>query len=83
MGDFCMRFIAQIVSFFIWVIGTVTSILSKISPIVDDGISVIAGLIGIIGGIVWLAILRVKMRNEKLENKIKQKQLENLENIEI
>ena len=83
MGDLCMRYLAQIFSFFVWVVGTLTSFLSKVSPVIDDSISVIAGLIGIIGGIVWLAILRIKMRNEKLENEIKKKQLENLENIEI
>lgn len=78
MGDFYMRFLAQIVSFFIWIIGTLTSILSKISPVIDDSISAIAGLIGIMGGIVWLGILRIKLKNEKMESEIKKEELKRL-----
>ena len=73
-----MRFLAQIVSFFIWIIGTLTSILSKISPVIDDSISAIAGLIGIMGGIVWLGILRIKLKNEKMESEIKKEELKRL-----
>jgi hypothetical protein len=87
MGDLCMRFLTQIVSFFVWIIGTITSIASKISPIIDDSISLLAGLIGIIGGIVWISTLALKkkenvinLENAKLENEIKKKQLDNLEN---
>ncbi len=78
MGDFYMRLFAQIVSFFIWIIGTLTSILSKISPVIDDSISAIAGLIGIMGGIVWLGILRIKLKNEKMESEIKKEELKRL-----
>lgn len=83
MGDFCMKYLAQIFSFFVWVIGSLTSVVSKFSDIIDDGISIVAGIIGIIGGIVWLSILRIKKRNEKLEYEIKKKQFENLSEIEI
>jgi membrane associated rhomboid family serine protease len=90
MGDFCMRFLTQIVSFLVWIIGTITSILSKVSPIIDDSISLLAGLIGIVGGIVWISTLALKkkenvinLENAKLENEIKKKELDNLNNVEI
>jgi membrane associated rhomboid family serine protease len=70
-----MRYIAQIFSFFVWLIGTITSLLAKMNPILDDGISIVAGIIGVIGGVVWLALLRIKLKNEKIENKIKNQQL--------
>lgn len=78
-----MRYLAQIFSFFVWVVGSLTSILGRFSDAVDDGISIIAGIIGIIGGLVWLSILRIKKRNEKLEYEIKKQQLKNLSEIEI
>jgi len=83
MVEICMKYFAQILSFFVWLIGSLTSILGKFSDVIDDSISIIAGVLGIIGGIVWLSILRIKKKNEKLEYEIKKKQLENLENIEI
>lgn len=83
MGDFCMKYLAQIFSFFVWVIGSLTSVVGKFSNIIDDSISVVAGIIGIIGGLVWLSILRIKKRNEKLEYEIKKQQLKNLSETEI
>jgi len=83
MVDLCMKYVAQILSFFVWLVGSITSILGKFSDVIDDSISIIAGVLGIIGGIVWLSILRIKKKNVKLEYEIKKKQLENLENIEI
>ena len=86
MGDFCMRFIAQIFSFMVWIVGTITSIMSKISPIIDDSISLLAGIIGLIGGVIWITILilkrketKISLQNEILENLIKKKQLETME----
>lgn len=78
MGEICMKYFAQIISFFVWVIGTGTSVLAKVSPVIDDSISLIAGVIGVIGGLVWLSILRIKKRNEKLDNEIKLIELKRL-----
>lgn len=78
-----MRWMTQIFSFFVWAVGSITSIMAKFSDAIDDSISIIAGIIGIIGGIVWLSILRIKKRNEKLEYEIKKQQLKNLSEIEI
>ncbi len=83
MVDFCMRYVAQILSFFLWAVGSLTSILAKFSNVIDDSISIVAGIVGIAGGIVWLSILRLKKRNEQLEYEIKKQQLKNLENTEI
>jgi membrane protein YdbS with pleckstrin-like domain len=83
MGDFCVRYLAQIFSFFVWVIGSITSIVGKYSHAIDDSISIAAGLIGVVGGVVWLSILRIKKRNEKLEYEIKKQQLKNLSETEI
>jgi len=87
MGDLCMRFIAQIFSFMVWVVGTLTSIMSKISPVIDDSISLLAGIVGLIGGVIWITILilkrketKISLENEILENLIKKKQLEAMEN---
>lgn len=79
----CMRYLAQIFSFFVWIVGSLTSIMGRFSESIDDGISIIAGVIGIIGGLVWLSILRIKKRNEKLEYEIKKQQLKNLSETEI
>lgn len=83
MVNLCMRYVAQIFSFMVWAIGSLTSILSRCSDTIDDGISIIAGIIGLIGGVVWLSILRIKKKNEKLDYKIKKQQLKNLNEIEI
>lgn len=80
-----MRLIAQTVSGIGWVIGFVVSILSKVSPIIDDSIGIIAGLIGIVAGVIWVSILitkktegKVNLDNAKLDNKIKNAQLKQL-----
>lgn len=83
MVEVCMKWLTQILSFFVWLIGSLTSILGKFSDVVDDSISIVAGILGIIGGIVWLSILNIKKKNEKLEYEIKKQQLKNLSETEI
>jgi len=85
LGGLWARLIAQTVSGIGWVIGFVVSIISKVSPIIDDSIGIIAGLIGIIAGIIWVSILitkrvegKVNLDNAKLDNKIKNQQLKKL-----
>jgi tetrahydromethanopterin S-methyltransferase subunit E len=78
MGDFCMKLIAQIVSFFGWVIGTLVSILAKLSPILDDSISIVAGLIGVIAGLIWVSILITKRKAGKIDLEIKEIELKKL-----
>ena len=87
MGDICMKLLAQIVSGIGWVVGFLVSIIAKISPIVDDSISIIAGLIGIVAGLIWVSILltkskegKVNLDNAKLDNKIKNQELIKLQN---
>jgi len=87
MGEFCMRLVAQIISGIGWVVGFLVSILSKLSPVIDDSISIVAGLIGIIAGLIWVGILltkrkegKINLDNAKLDNKIKNQQLIKLQN---
>ena len=89
MGDFCMKFIAQIVSGIVWIVGFVVSAIAKLSPLIDDSISALAGLIGIIAGLIWVSILltkrkqgKVSLENELIENKIKTEQLKKLQSDE-
>lgn len=86
MGDFCMKFIAQIVSGFIWIVGFAVSAIAKLSPLIDDSISALAGLIGIIAGLIWVSILftkrkqgKIALDNELIENQIKKEQLKKLQ----
>lgn len=86
MGDFCMRLIAQIVSGCVFVIGTLVNLISKIWPVIDQSISTLAGIIGVFAGLIWLSILvtkhrkgKIELENAQLENQIKRKELENLE----
>jgi hypothetical protein len=60
-------------------------VLAKVSHIIDDGISIIAGIIGVIGGIIWIFTLiqkrhenKINLENAKLENKIKLEELKRL-----
>lgn len=78
MVDLCMKYLAKICSFFIWVVGTFTSIVGRYSDAIDQGISIIAGVLGIIGGIVWLSILLIKKKNERIEYEIKKEELKHL-----
>lgn len=73
-----MKYLGQIISFIVWVIGSLTHLVGKYSSVIDEGISLVAGIIGAIGGIVWLSILRIKKRNEKLEYEIKELELKRL-----
>ena len=83
MVEICMKWLTQILSFCVWLVGSLTSIIGKFSDVIDDSISIIAGVLGIVGGIVWLSILRIKKKNEKLEYEIKKQQLKNLSATEI
>lgn len=87
--DICMKYLAQIVSFLSWVAGFLISVIARISPIIDDSISLLAGVIGLFGGIVWVTILikknklvkreldrsEIELDNEILDSKIKNIQL--------
>jgi tetrahydromethanopterin S-methyltransferase subunit E len=70
-----------------WVVGFMVSVVSKLSPIIDDSISIIAGLVGIVAGLIWVGILlnkskesKVSLDNARLDNKIKNQQLIKLQN---
>ena len=78
MGDICMRLIAQVVSGIGWVVGFTVSLLAKLSPVIDDSISMVAGLIGILAGIIWVSILLTKRKSGKIELQIKEIELEKL-----
>jgi len=77
-----MKFIAQIVSGIVWVVGFILSAVAKLSPIIDDSISAIAGLIGIVAGIIWVSILLTKRKTGKIELEIKEIKLEKLKSNE-
>lgn len=85
-----MRVLANIASFFSMVFGFIISTLSKFTDVIDDSVVTITGIIGAIGAVVWLSIALIKRReakvrleNERLENKIKKQQLKNLSETEI
>lgn len=78
MVEICMKWLTQIISFCVWLIGSLTSIVGKFSDVIDDSITLVAGILGVIGGIVWLSILKIKKRNEKLDNEIKKLELKKL-----
>lgn len=87
MYDFCMKAVANIVSFTSMIFGVLVNLLAKYTHIIDDSVTTIAGFIGLVGAIIWVSIAfttrkksKIALENEKLENKIKLKQLENLEN---
>lgn len=82
MGDLCMKFIANIVSFISMIVGTLVSVLAKLTPILDDSISTIAAIVGLGGAIVWFFIAINRLKNEKLETKIKKETLKNLQSDE-
>lgn len=87
--DFCMKYLAQVISFVSWITGFFISVIARISPIIDDSISLLAGIIGLFGGIVWVTILikknklvkreldrsEIELDNEILDSKIKNIQL--------
>jgi len=87
-----MRYLAQIISFLSWIGGSIISIMARISPIIDDSISLLAGIIGLIGGVIWVLILlkknklisseltktEIELDNEILDSKIKNIQLNSL-----
>ena len=77
-----MKLIANTVSFISMVVGTLVSVLAKLTPILDDSISTIAAVVGLAGAIVWLFIAINRLKNEKLETKIKKEQLKNLQSNE-
>ena len=79
MGDLCMKFIANIVSFISMIVGTLVSVLAKLTPILDDSISTIAAVVGLAGAVIWFFIAINRLKNEKLETRIKKEQLKNLQ----
>ena len=82
MGDLCMKFIANIVSFISMIVGTLVSVLAKLTPILDDSISTIAAVVGLAGAVIWFFIAINRLKNEKLETRIKKEQLKNLQSDE-
>jgi len=82
MGEICMRLLAQILSGVTYFVGTIISILSKISPLMDDSISLLAGVIGLIGGVIWVLVSYVKLKREKIEKRIAELELKRLEESE-
>lgn len=83
MVDFCMNLIQRVFGFVFLITGLSANILSKVTEVVDVSVSIVAGLIAILGGYLWYRGNKVKLENERLENQIKKKQLENLSNTEI
>jgi uncharacterized membrane protein YfcA len=73
-----MKFIAQIVSGIVWGGGFIISAVAKLSPLIDDSISAVAGLIGIIAGVIWVSILITKRKTGKIELEIKEIELKKL-----
>jgi len=87
MGELCMRFLAKIVSLSMYLIGFLINILAQILPILDKSVTTIAGIIGIIGGFIYVGILlrknkqgKIALDNERLDNQIKREQLKKLQN---
>lgn len=80
MAEICMRYFGQIVSFMVFIIGSMTKFLGKYSHAIDDGISFFAGVVGLIGGFVWLSMLKIKKSNERLEHEIKVEELKRIKN---
>jgi hypothetical protein len=90
MGDICMRAVTNAVSFISMIFGFLVNLLAKYTHIIDDSITTFAGIVGLVGAGIWVSIAvttrkkgKVAFENEKLDNKIKRKQLENLENSQI
>ena len=86
MGELCMRVLAKIVSLSVYLIGFLINILAQFLPILDKSITTIAGIIGIIGGCIYVGILlrknkqgKVALDNERLDNQIKREQLKKLQ----
>jgi preprotein translocase subunit SecY len=87
-----MKYLAQVISFVSWITGFFISVIARISPIIDDSISLLAGIIGLLGGIIWVIILfkknklvsselsksEIELDNEILDSKIKNIQLNSL-----
>lgn len=76
--EFCQMIFTEVISRWTWFVGFVLSIMAKVSPIIDDSISIIAGLVGLAGGIVWVFVLIVKRKKEKVELEIKEIELQRL-----
>lgn len=70
----------EVISRWTWFIGFVLSIMAKVSPVIDDSISIVAGLVGLAGGIIWVFVLIVKRKKEKVELEIKEIELQRLKN---
>lgn len=75
---YCMRFLAQVICGWTWFIGWVFSFIAKMSPIIDDSISLIAGIVGLFGGVIWVFILLTNKKKAKVELEIKELELKKL-----
>jgi len=80
-----MKFIANIVSFVSMIVGTLIAFVAKLTPILDESISLIAALIGLVGAIIWFLIAltkrkegKINLDNARIDNQIKREQLKKL-----
>lgn len=77
-----MRAFIQIFSGWTWFTGSFLSIIAKISPVIDDSIGIVAGLVGLAGGIVFFITALIKRKQAKVELEIKQIELKRLKDCE-
>ena len=90
MGDIYMKVVANIVSFVSMIFGFLISVLlAKWTHLVDDSITTIAGIIGLVGAIVLLGIAlnkrkesKINLDNARIENQIKRETLKQLQSDE-
>lgn len=76
-----MRTLIQIVSAWTWATGTILSVAARITPIIDDSIGIVAGLIGIAAGTVLLITSLIKRKQAKIELEIKEIELAQIKKI--
>ncbi|MEE9574366.1 MAG: hypothetical protein V3W20_15025 [Candidatus Neomarinimicrobiota bacterium] len=84
-----MKVVANIVSFISMIFGFLISVLAKWTHLIDDSITTIAGIIGLVGAIVWLGIAlnkrkesKINLDNARIENQIKRETLKQLQSDE-
>ena len=74
MGNFHTHIVTAVSTFVIFVTGMVTKVICQILPFVKDGIDILAGLIGLIGGITWYMTLLIKRKNAIIDNVVKREE---------
>ena len=79
MGNFHTHIGTAVSTFVIFVTGMLTKVICQILPLVKDGIEILAGLIGLIGGITWYMTLLIKRKNVIIDNAIKKETIKGLE----